>query len=114
VAADDETQALRLQPNMMAKSDGGKLTSDTIANFDHYRWREGLICFKDIHFPELMQSFENCYGIRIVLENKRVATYKCTGKFRRNDGIEYALRVLQRDVSFRYVRDEEAQVIYIR
>ncbi|MDR1780501.1 MAG: FecR family protein [Tannerella sp.] len=114
VAADDETQALRLQPNMMAKSDGGKLTSDTIANFDHYRWREGLICFKDIHFPELMHSFETCYGIRIVLENKRVAAYKCTGKFRRNDGIEYALRVLQRDVSFRYVRDEEAQVIYIR
>ncbi|MDR1722945.1 MAG: FecR family protein [Tannerella sp.] len=114
ITTNNKNETVNLQPNMTVKSDGDKLTSDTISNYDHFRWREGLICLKDVHFPELMKYFENCYGIKIVIENNRVISYKCSGKFRRNDGVEYALRVLQRDVRFKYYRDEEEHIIYIR
>jgi hypothetical protein len=49
-----------------------------------------------------------------VVENNRVNDYAPTGKFRQSDGIDYALRVLQRGFPFRFERDEENHVIYIK
>jgi len=65
-------------------------------------------------FADLIAKFEKCYDIKIILLNKRVTDYAPTGKFRQADGIDYALRVLQRDMRFRYERDEENQTIYIK
>jgi len=103
-----------LTPNTLARLHDGRLVSEDITDFNHYRWREGLICFKDMPFAELISKFEKCYGIKIIMQNKRVTDYAPTGKFRQADGIDYALRVLQRDMRFRYERDEENQTIYIK
>ncbi|MZV02884.1 DUF4974 domain-containing protein, partial [Escherichia coli] len=54
------------------------------------------------------------YGVEIRIENKAVMNYRCTGKFRHSDGVRYALRVLQKDVDFQFVRDEENHIIYIK
>ena len=35
-----------LQPSYKAVLKGGKMSVDKITDFDIYRWREGLICFK--------------------------------------------------------------------
>jgi hypothetical protein len=37
-----------------------------------------------------------------------------TGKFRQSDGIDYALRVLQKSIRFSYEKDDETGVIYIK
>jgi ferric-dicitrate binding protein FerR (iron transport regulator) len=106
------SQKVRLQPN--TKINGALLQPEIITNTDHYRWREGLLCYRDASFAEIMKSFEDTYGINIVIENRNALKYKCSVKFRRYEGVEYALRVLQRDVRFRYIRDEDNKVIYIR
>lgn len=41
-------------------------------------------------------------------------SYRCSGKFRHSDGVQYALRVLQKDVDFKFTRDEENHIIYIK
>lgn len=110
----DSTQSLTLEPNMIAHLSSGILVTDSIADFNHYRWREGLISFKNVSFTDLMVKFEKCYGIKIVVENREVFQYMCTGMFRKADGVDYALRVLQRDVKFEFGRDEISDVIYIR
>ncbi|MDR2915572.1 MAG: DUF4974 domain-containing protein, partial [Tannerella sp.] len=92
----------------------GRLVTDVITDFDHYRWHEGLICFKNMPFTDLMTKFEKCYGIKIIIQNNHVKNYAPTGKFRHSDGIDYALRVLQRDLSFGYERNEENHIIYIK
>ena len=62
----------------------------------------------------VMSDLEKYFGVSIVVENKNVLKYYFTGKFRQADGIDYALRVLQRDIRFKYERDDENQIIYIR
>ena len=113
-SATDALQTLVLLPNTVARLYDGHLISENITDFDHYRWREGLISFKGTPFNILMAKFEKCYGIKIVVENNRVKDYAPTGKFRQSDGIDYALRVLQRNFKFRFERDEENHVIYIK
>ena len=110
----DTTQSVVLLPNTLARLRDGMLDVETITDFNYYRWREGLIVFKNMPFAELMSVFEKCYGIKIVMQNNRLNSYAPSGKFRQSDGIDYALRVLQRDIRFRFERNEENHTIYIK
>ena len=88
--------------------DGLKVTR--IENMDEYSWRNGLITFTDASFEELMWKFEKHYGYKIVIENHKLNNYRCSGKFRLSDGINYALNVLD----FSYERDMTDTVITIK
>ena len=113
-SATDTAQSITLQPNTTARLHEGRLVAEAITDFNHYRWRDGLISFNNMPFTELMVKFEKCYGIKIVVQNNRINDYAPTGKFRQSDGVDYALRVLQRNFRFRFERDEENHVIYIK
>ena len=103
-----------LSPNHMATLKNGKLSASPISDFDVYRWKEGLICFRNMNFEQLMLRFEKCYGIRIVIENKTLVNYVCSGKFRISDGIDNALRIFQKDAKYSFERNKDESVIYIK
>lgn len=107
-------QTLRLRPDEQANEVDGILRKGAITDRDRFRWKEGLICLDDVPFEQLMQQLSAYYDIPIRILNKQVLTYRCTGKFRQSDGIEHALKVLQKDVAFAFERDEEAHTIFIR
>ena len=44
---------------------------------------------------------------------KLASIHTYTGKFRQSDGIDYALRVLQKSIHFTYSRNEETGIIKI-
>ena len=85
-----------------------------VEDYTPYRWKEGLICVSDESFPTIMKDFEKYYGVKIVIENKNVLQINFTGKFRQTDGIDYALRILQKNIDFQYEKDNEKQIIYIK
>lgn len=105
---------LLIKPDEMAVLEQGRLKAKPIEDYNVYRWKEGLICFKDETFFNIMSKFETCYGVTIKIENKKVINSRYTGKFRQSDGISYALRVLQKDVKFTFERNEDNQIIYIK
>lgn len=105
---------LLIKPDEMAILEHGKLKATPIEDYNVYRWKEGLICFKDETFVNIMNKFETCYGVTIKIENNKVISSRYTGKFRQSDGISYALRVLQKDVKFTFERNEDNQIIYIK
>ena len=109
----DPAQKLTLKPNNKVYLQDGELHVSVVDDFNPYRWKEGLICFKDESFTSIMKDFEKYYGLTIQVRNKEVLKYVYTGKFRQTDGIDYALRVLQKDIKFSYQRDDENQIIYI-
>jgi ferric-dicitrate binding protein FerR (iron transport regulator) len=109
----DERNAVILEPNNKATLKDGKIDISAIKDYDTYRWKEGLICFKNTSFTELMKRLEKYYGTRIVIKNKDIDKYVCSGKFRISDGIDMALRILQKDAKYTFERDEDS-TIYIR
>lgn len=104
---------LLLKPNTKAIYENGELTVQYVDDYSVYRWREGLICFKDASFASIMEDFEKYYGVKISINNNKVNKNKYTGKFRQRDGVDYALHVLQRDIYFSYKKDDELQTITI-
>ena len=103
-----------LSPLQKADFRNGTFTVGTITDYDTYRWKEGLICFENILFADLMKEFEKTYDIRILISSKKLADYTCSGKFRISDGIDFVLRVLQRNARFQFERNEDNTIIYIK
>ena len=111
---ENPSESLILTPNHQVSLVNGHLQSKPIADFDPFRWKEGLICFKNMNFKELMSRFEKCYGIHIIIENPQLADYICSGKFRISDGIDKALRILQKDAKYTFERNKDESVVYIK
>ena len=105
---------MTLYPRDKAVLQNGILTRKHIDDMDIYRWRDGLYCFKNLSFEDVLKQFEIYYDVRFVKENPQMANPKLNGKFRLIDGVDYALRVLQREVGFSFRRDEETSVIYLK
>ena len=108
------SETVLLSPNHMVSLENGQLSTSPISDFDVFRWKEGLICFRNMNFEQLMLRFEKCYGVRIVVENKHLVNYICSGKFRISDGIDNVLRILQKDAKYSFERSNDESVIYIK
>lgn len=104
-----------LQPNDEIRLVGNRLQLDRIDNPDECLWTEGLISIKGLTFEELMHKFEKYFGVRILIERRNIPTVDYNyGKIRISDGIDTALRMLQRSARFSYVRDPEGNTLRIR
>ncbi|MDR2810211.1 MAG: FecR domain-containing protein [Tannerellaceae bacterium] len=106
-------QLVALKPNEYVTEQNGRLEKRTIPSSDRFLWKDGLICLDDEPFDVLMEKFSEYHDISIIIKNDKYNKYRCTGKFRMRDGIDYALRVLQKDVKFNYERDDETHTILI-
>ena len=109
-----EADVVFLEPNERVELKAGELNVQSIDDYDVYRWREGLICFTNENFISLMKRIEKYYGVKLVVENGELAKHSFSGKFRISDGVDNLLRVLRRDVRFRYERSADRDTIYIR
>lgn len=109
-----KNNTIRLLPDQKVDYREGQLLCSSIEDYDIYRWREGLMCFKDIQFIDLIRQFENSYGVCIIIENEKAKEKVFSGKLRISDGIDNALRILQKDGGYIFEWDESGTTIYIK
>jgi len=114
VSSPESLRKIRLAPGYKAVGSNGTLVAGIIDDYDIYRWKEGLICFKNMNFLDLMKEFEKCYGIKIIVENKRISNKVFSGKFRISDGVDSALRVLQKEGRYTFERNREEDTVFIK
>jgi len=110
----DPSHFYTLVPDTKATLKDSIMKIEPVDDYGHYRWKEGLICFKDQSFQTIAAQLKKHYGVSFVISNKRLNNYRYTGKFRQSDGLEHNLRVLQRSIAFTYHRDDEKNIIYIQ
>jgi ferric-dicitrate binding protein FerR (iron transport regulator) len=103
-----------LKPNEKATVQNNNLVISEIINTDKYLWRQGLIAFNDTKLDEILLSLEKYFDVNIHINPKNLPQHTYTGKFRQSDGIDYALRVLQKNIHFNYVRDDNTSKIFIK
>lgn len=108
-------QQVTLKPNEQLELIDNKFIVSPIRNYELFQWREGLISFNDTRFDELMKLFEKYYGVQISIENKDFFSTELSGKIRINDGLDHALRVLQKNSRFHYQFDkDDDSKVYIK
>ena len=110
----NKDKSVRLYPAQKVAFRNGELCKSPIDNYDVYRWREGLICFKETRFADLMRQLEKNYGVRILINNEAVKEKVFSGKFRTTDGIDNALRLLQKEGHYTFEWDENKTTVCIK
>lgn len=103
-----------LDPHQKVVLNDGKFVVSEIESFDPYKWKEGLYCFRDKRFSEIIADLERYYDQDIIYEeNPTLEKTPLTGKFRIADGLDYALQVLQAGLNFKYTRESLGEQNYI-
>lgn len=105
---------VKLNPNETVSLKGGKLELGKINDPNYYRWREGLLCFDNETIGELFEKFKRYYDVQIIVQRTELLTHRYTGKFRIQDGVEHALRVLQLKHRFSYTKNDDRNEIVIK
>ena len=103
----------RLTKDEFFGSYNGKYKKTTLPSYDYLRWKEGLYCFDDAPLNSLLNKLEKYYNVNISVRNLKILNYRCTGKFKEQDGIEHILKVIQKDHKFTYRINEEKDSIII-
>lgn len=109
----DEEKLASLDPNQKSSLTDNKLLISEISDTDAFLWRHGLIAFQNKELEEILLSLEKYFDINIKVVSEKLPQHTYSGKFRQADGIDYALRVLQRSINFKYERDDSTNTIYI-
>lgn len=109
-----EDEVINIKPAQKATVHNGKLEVTKIKDYDEFLWRKGLIAFNNKKLEEILSVLEQYFDSEIKIDTNCLPDNTYTGKFRQSDGIDYALRVLQRSIKFKYERDNEEQIIYIK
>lgn len=102
-----------LLPQQEVRYAGHRLMVQEIYDTDVFRWREGLICFREASLQSLLERFSYSYDVKIVFRSEDLPGNVLGGKLRVSDGIFHALRVLQRDARFTWEWNESENIIYI-
>lgn len=114
IASSENDEEVILTPGHKASINQGSLNVEDIDYYDTFRWKEGLYCFRNKSFSEIMSDLEKYFDVSIEIQNDKIKDVTLTGKFRITEGFDYLLRVLQTDVSFSYSRDTDLNKIYIQ
>ena len=103
-----------LNPNEVANLTDNILYVEKTKNDDALCWTKGLLSVSDLSFMELMDKFEQVFGVKVIIERKTMPEVKnIGGKIRISSGIDNALRLLQYATDFSYEIDEEHNSVTI-
>lgn len=110
----EDSKLVSLLPNQKSTLVDNKLLVSKITDPDEYLWRDGLIAFKSKELEEILLTLEKYFDVDIQIISDKLSQHTYTGKFRQADGVDYALRVLQRSIRFTYEREEVTGTIFIK
>ncbi len=106
-------ESFMLKPNEEVALRSGKLMVQPINNFDVFRWKDGLFCFRNTSLDKLFPQIEKYYDVEIInLAGNKLISKELSGKIRISEGIEHALRVLLKGTNLTYEKHDN--IIHIK
>lgn len=110
----NRTNAYRMKAGEQILFKEGRYVSSTIEDTDYFKWKEGLLCFRDQPISEIIDKLSLYFDVKIHVENQKLLNEGYTGKFLVKDGIEQVLKVLQLEHRFTYVKNNDLKEITIK
>lgn len=114
IISDHTNEKTHLTPGTRVYAKEGNLVLAALRNEDQFLWREGIIAFENESVRDILCKLELYFDVQIDVRNTKILDVPYTGKFRTNDGVEHALKVLQLRHKFTYTKDYETNIFVIR
>lgn len=80
-----------------------QMTKDRVDIDKILNWKNGILQFEKVPFPQVIKTLERWYGVDFEVKNqKELPLYKCSGTFESNEYLSNVLSVLAYSVEFNY------------
>lgn len=104
-----------LRPDEMAVLENGRLVKRAVRAEDAFCWTDGYINVSNVSFEELMSRFEQAFGVDIFIARPTMPGIGyVSGKIRVSEGVEFALRLLQKASDFEFEIDRATNTVVIK
>ena len=113
LAVNGNKTLMKVSPGQLVTEKNGILVTKNLPADEHFRWREGLLCFENTPFSVMLNKLELYYGVHFVTNNDNILQTCFTGKFHITDGIMHVMRVLSIGRNFTFEKNEETNTIII-
>jgi len=107
-------ESMALNRNEKATWRDGRFIKEISFNTEDFLWKEGVYCFDDMPFIEIVEKLQLYYDVQIHVNNNSLLRHKITGKFRQRDGIENVLKIIQLGFPFVFTKSDDGSTIYIK
>lgn len=82
-------------------------------NADIYTaWKDGLLKYRSVSLAELLKRMETVYNVLIVLKDPQIGETIVSGSFLQNDSIDHVLDIIQKNLSFKWKKQNDTIIIY--
>lgn len=107
--------SLRLYPAEEARlSPDGQLFKTGFDDDESLLWIEGIYYFENTDYVTILRKLQEYYKTGFDIRNPEILKYRCTCKFRQEDGLQHILDVLQKIHRFEYEWSDDRQTVIIR
>lgn len=104
-----------LAPNEKVKMlADGRLVKTGFERSESLLWLDGIYYFDNLDYGSIFKKLQEYYRVRIDVRSPKVLQYRCTCKFRQEDGLRHILNILQSIHPFQYDWNEDTQTIAVR
>lgn len=104
-----------MHPDQTVRLIDGKLAFENKSSKAGIRWTKGILDISGLTFTELMKKLELAFGTNIIIDCKDIPELEYTsGELWINEGLESALKVIQKGADFTYVKDRRTGSIIIK
>lgn len=111
----ENSEQVVLRPDESVRIVDNHLVVSKVSADDATLWTDGFISLKNTDFEELICRLESMYGVKIVIERETMPEVGFVGgKIKVSEGLDFALRLLQRGSGFTYEKDSDTNTVIIR
>lgn len=109
-----KSTTIRLSPDEEARlSDNGQLVKGSFDKEESLLWIEGIYYFEDTDYGSILRQMKEYYKVDFDVRRPEVLGYRCTCKFRQEDGLKHILDVLRGIHRFEYEWSDDGQTVII-
>lgn len=111
---DKDKPITRLQKDEYFTNEDGKHKKGALLSQEYLRWREGLLCFDNVSFSQIITRLEHYYNVEFTIHRPNLSQQDgFTGKFRGKDGVEHILKVLSKEYQFSFQMNDTKDSVTI-
>ncbi|MBT1689054.1 FecR family protein [Dawidia soli] len=91
---------------------GKPLTVQSVYAANYTAWRHGTLIFKDESLSEVAAILARWYNIPVLIQNKKIATHRFTGRFTNNPALATVLKELSTVMQCQYELNDKRLILY--
>ena len=95
----------------LTQDEKGKIQINQVDPLVYISWKDGLFEFNDMSLDDIALRLTKWFDVNFEFENKKVASQRFTGMVKKEQQIDYFLKILEKTTDLNFIYTDDSKVI---